>query len=222
MPSRLKITGYKDDTFSSKAGEYEILYNPNSLVHSMRVTYAESQAMGTTASGRRYQSTEPETLDVEFVFDCTIESADDSVKKPVKVDKALKSFKDLVYTYNGSIHRPNYVMLSWGEFIFKGQITSLTVTYAAINIEGEALRANVKAAFEEVTDLKTRLSEEDRQSSDLTHIYFIKEGDTLPVLAEKIYGSTNYYIDIARINGLNNFRRLTPGERIIFPPLEKK
>jgi len=219
MSSRLKITAYQDETFNKVAGEYAILYNPDSLSHSMSIRYGTEQAAGTTASSNRYSATEPETVDIEFIIDDTIDNGD---KKPWKVAKALKAYKDLVYTYNGSIHRPNYVMLTWGDFIFKGQLTSLSVNYLAFNLEGEPLRVKVSSKFIEARDLKTRLSAEDRQSSDLTHIYTVKEGDTLPVLVEKIYGTTNYYIEIARINNLNNFRRLTPGDRIIFPPLEKK
>ena len=37
----------------------------------------------------------------------------------------------------------------------------------------------------------------------------------------KIYGDPRYYLDVARANRIDNFRKLTPGTRIFFPPLKK-
>jgi hypothetical protein len=36
----------------------------------------------------------------------------------------------------------------------------------------------------------------------------------------RIYGSTGYYLEVAAINGIDNFRNLEPGTRVLFPPLE--
>ena len=49
----------------------------------------------------------------------------------------------------------------------------------------------------------------------------MKSGDTLPLLCKEIYGSPEHYLRVAQANNLNNFRNLTPGQEIIFPPLEK-
>jgi nucleoid-associated protein YgaU len=48
----------------------------------------------------------------------------------------------------------------------------------------------------------------------------VRDGDTLPLLCERIYGDPGYYIDVARFNGLVHFRCLEPGTRLHFPPLE--
>jgi len=65
------------------------------------------------------------------------------------------------------------------------------------------------------------LAKENSQSPDLTHIRIVKEGDTLPLLCHQVYGDPKYYIAVAAVNGLNDFRNLKKGERIMFPPLEK-
>ena len=46
-----------------------------------------------------------------------------------------------------------------------------------------------------------------------------QSGDTLPLLTKQIYGSPAAYLDVARFNGLDDFRTLTPGKEILFPPL---
>jgi nucleoid-associated protein YgaU len=59
-----------------------------------------------------------------------------------------------------------------------------------------------------------------RSSPDLSHIVLVREGDTLPLLCASIYGDPSYYPDVARFNGLLEFRDLKPGAKLHFPPLE--
>ncbi len=37
----------------------------------------------------------------------------------------------------------------------------------------------------------------------------------------RIYGDPKYYLEVAKVNGLGNFRFLKPGTDLIFPPIEK-
>jgi nucleoid-associated protein YgaU len=37
----------------------------------------------------------------------------------------------------------------------------------------------------------------------------------------RIYGDSKYYLDVAAANGLDDFRSLTPGAEIRFPPIDK-
>ena len=58
------------------------------------------------------------------------------------------------------------------------------------------------------------------QSPDLTHRRVVKEGDTLPLLCREIYGAPAYYLRVAQVNGLDDFRILTPGQELFFPPFD--
>ena len=66
-----------------------------------------------------------------------------------------------------------------------------------------------------------RTAEERNESPDMTHYRLIKSGDTLPMLCYKIYGSSNYYLQVAKVNKLSSFRNISPGDEIIFPPIKK-
>ena len=66
-----------------------------------------------------------------------------------------------------------------------------------------------------------RAAREKKSSPDLTHERVVKEGDNLPLMTYRIYGDPKYYLEVARVNGLTNFRKLTPGQKIVFPPIEK-
>jgi phage tail protein X len=48
----------------------------------------------------------------------------------------------------------------------------------------------------------------------------VRQGDTLPLLCQRIYGDPGYYIDVAAFNQLADFRSLRAGMQLHFPPLE--
>ena len=86
---------------------------------------------------------------------------------------------------------------------------------------GRPLRATVKASFRG-DELRILQSAFDKLfSSDLTHWHVVKAGETLPLIASRIYGDPKLYLEIARVNNLTNFRELEPGTQIMLPPLEK-
>ena len=47
-----------------------------------------------------------------------------------------------------------------------------------------------------------------------------KAGDTLPLLCREIYGSASCYLRVAQVNALDDFRNLTVGQELIFPPFD--
>jgi nucleoid-associated protein YgaU len=67
-----------------------------------------------------------------------------------------------------------------------------------------------------------RVAKENRSSPDLTHYRIVKAGDNLPLMTQRIYGDPKYYLEVARVNKLVNFRNLKPGQAIYFPPIEKQ
>jgi len=75
--------------------------------------------------------------------------------------------------------------------------------------------------FKSSIEEEKRASRENNSSPDLTHVRKVKAGDTLPLMCYRIYGDPKYYIQVAKVNGINNFRKLTAGTDIFFPPISK-
>jgi len=103
----------------------------------------------------------------------------------------------------------------------KGVCSSLNITYKLFNPDGKPIRAICKVTIREVTEEEQRVLEENNHSPDLTHFRQVKRGDTLPLMCFKIYGDSKYYIQVAKVNKLNNFRNLAVGSEIFFPPFDK-
>jgi nucleoid-associated protein YgaU len=129
--------------------------------------------------------------------------------------------------YSGTQHRTNYVRIKWGRLalmrfdpdVFDGSLKSAQIQYKMFKSDGTPLRAIITATFTEAISDEAAESRDNNSSPDLTHVRRVKEGDTLPALTREIYGDFRYYLEVARANQLSNFRQLTPGDTIFFPPL---
>ena len=217
---RMNILAFKDAKFLKPAGVYIASLNPETYSRTFKVNYNDDQGAGTSGTELKYNKSEPEVLEFEFLFDTT-GAISDSPIDVLGVEGKLKGFKKVVMGFDGDIHRPKYLILNWGTLFFKCCAESLTITYKLFNPEGLPIRATAKVSFKEFQEKEERVAKENANSPDLTHIRTVKEGDTLPLMAHDIYGDSRYYLEVARSNGLTNFRKLKAGQRIFFPPLEK-
>ena len=222
---KLKIKAYEKGTRSGLAkATFDAMFNPSSFKRSYRTTWAKTDRQGINSSGAKAQYTrsEPERLDIDLLLDGT--GVDQmgvmALLGSKSVDDRVKEFLDATYTYNGNIHEPNFLVVEWGSLKFSCRLESVDITYTNFDRDGTPLRAELKVGFISDEELDRLSKKEDKKSPDLTHSRIVREGDTLPLLTSAVYGSPAYYLDVARFNGLDNFRNLTAGQQILFPPLE--
>lgn len=222
---------------------YDVLINPETYTIRNMVEYSpDPPPAGTTGKEQQYVRTQPPTLQFDFLFDSTgvvpkpltgiagalsnvpiagaIASALSGAEK-YDILKEIDKFKKIVYVYDGPSHSPRNVQLLWGTLLFEGVLTSLNFNFKLFQPDGTPIRVVATAAFTGTIEDDLRLAKEQSSSPDLTHIREIKSGDTLPLMAYNIYGDSSLYLEVARVNNLTNFRNLTPGETIFFPPVIK-
>jgi len=231
--SKLKIRAYSDEQFTQEVadGEFYTLLNPETYSFKYKIEQNEDQASGTSAAAIKFNKILPQDLNLEFVFDRTgvlvnygaPGAADDKTLKDegTGVVDDVEQFKKVVFDYNGDEHKPNYLVISWGTLLFKGSLTEMDITFKLFKSDGTPLRAAANATFKGFVEDEMRLALENNKSPDLTHVRIVKEGDTLPLMAHRIYGDPKYYLEVAKVNKLINFRKLKAGQRIYFPPIEK-
>ncbi|NTW49344.1 MAG: LysM peptidoglycan-binding domain-containing protein [Chlorobiales bacterium] len=223
---KMLILGFSDSEKAESGGvkeaddSVEVLINPESYTLSYKLKFSESgQGQGTSGKQLKYEYTEPEELSFEFLFDNT-GIIDGKPRDSIADD--LKKFRQVLLDYKGDAHEPRHFKLVWGEnSIFKGRVTEVSITYKLFKPDGTPIRAIAKVTFKSSIEEQKRAAKENKKSADLTHVRKVKSGDTLPLMCYRIYGDPKYYLTVASINGLNNFRNLTPGMDIVFPPIEK-
>jgi len=246
---KMKIIAYNDPHCedSQKVGDpFTALINPESYALEYKVVFNNSQGQGTSANEPRFSFTPPEEMQFEFLFDSTgllgnaslldkalgkaesflgtggvIGAAVDGIFGDSGVYDEVEKFKKLMLEFDSSSHEPKHFRLIWGKFIFRGRCTGLHINYRLFNPDGTPIRATCKASFKGSVEETLRVAIEDAQSPDITHYRIVREGETLPNLCYKIYGDPKYYLEVARVNGLIDFRGLQAGMEISFPPVAK-
>ena len=126
-----------------------------------------------------------------------------------------------MYDYDPTTHQPPFVQLRWGVLLYNCKLSRMTINFKLFKPDGTPLRAEADCSFEEVIDSERLAAIENRQSPDLTHIRTVIEGDTLSLLCFREYGDSKYYYQVAKANGLTDFKQLTAGTKLIFPPIAK-
>lgn len=214
---KLKILAFEDPAYGGAPKmQFEAFVNPSEITLAYEMEYDAAQGSGTTGSRMNFKKMKPGDMSLTFFIDGTGASG-----TTVDVQERIKLFQD-VTGYNGRIHRPNYLKVMWGTLQVKRCVLkSASIAYKLFRPDGVPLRAVVTANFADNSDDQTRVAMAQDQSPDLTHIRLLKAGDTLPALCDEIYGDPGYYLEVARANGLDHFRALRPGTRVVFPPLEK-
>ena len=106
--------------------------------------------------------------------------------------------------------------------MFKGALTEMNIEFKLFKPDGTPIRAVAKAKFTGFVEDDLRAAKENNKSPDLTHLRTVKEGDTLPLMSFRIYGDSKYYLEVAKVNNIINFRKLKTGQEIFFPPLQKQ
>ena len=243
MAGDLKKLKIKAKDKSGKELVYSALVNPETYVVRQKVNYNPAPPpQGNPGKNQQYNNTPPPDIQFDFIFDSTgvvpkpldglagalggipiAGAIAAALAAPPKYDilAEIEAFKNIVLTYDGDIHEPRDVQLLWGTLSFTGKLTSLQFNYKLFQPDGTPIRAVATAAFTGSIDDNLREALKKSNSPDLTHIRKVAAGDTLSLMTYKIYGDASYYLEVARINKLINFRNLEPGTELFFPPINK-
>jgi len=226
---KLRITSYAKQERQIGGTSFEVMFNPAAISERHQNKFSERQGINTKSRTAQYAYSHSKEIELELVLDgtgVTDFGATTLLGKGTKsVPVQIKTFQELCFHMDGRTHEPKFLKIQWGEGVLKDfdcRLKSVDIKYSLFDKSGAPLHAVLTAVFfEDVTPAK-RVRQEGKSSPDLSHTRVVKSGDTLPLLVKEIYGSSQYYLRVAQVNHLDDFRNLTPGQEIIFPPLVKR
>ena len=219
---KLKIKAYEDPKRARPRSEFEAMFNPASFQQSYAIAWDQKQGPGSSGAEMDYAWSDPQKLTLDLILDGTgVHEFGFNLLRRRLVKDQVRNFLDVAYSFQGNTHQPNYLNVAWGTLDFDCRLQNVDVSYTAFERDGTPLRAELKVTFIGDKEAGRRAKEERRSSPDLTHSRTIRQGDTLPLLTREIYGSPKHYLAVARWNGLDDFRNLSPGQTLLFPPLER-
>jgi len=218
---KMKIMVYNTAKMEDKdhVDDFIALVNPESYAIDMKTETKGGQGQGTSGKQQKFSLKLPDEFTFEFLLDNTgiIDG-----KPSDDISKQLIKLQDLMFKMEGKVHEPRHVYIIWGNFKFKGRVTNMTITCKLFNPDGSPIRASVKLTVKKSDEEQLRILEERKGSPDLTHKRMIKKGESLPWLCNIIYGDPKYYVQVASVNKISNFRNIQEGTEIYFPPFNKK
>jgi hypothetical protein len=227
---KLKINAYRNPkrTNAHYIDTFEAMYNPTSFKQKYEIIYGKKQGINSAGKKVNYSYSKPAKLKLKLILDGTgVDQMGITLLKSRKtVAERVSDFLELAYHMTGTIHQPNFLEVEWGDMKFWGdskfpcRLGSVEVTYTSFNRDGTALRAELDVTLVSDEEVEKRQKKENKSSPDLTHSRIVKSGDTLPLLCQDIYGKPDYYLRVAEVNELDDFRNLKPGQELFFPPFE--
>ncbi|NEQ75371.1 MAG: LysM peptidoglycan-binding domain-containing protein [Okeania sp. SIO2D1] len=224
---KLKINVYDTASRSgSPKDTFEVMFNPESYSLKYENVYQTCQGINTSGRMAKYSLSKPEKLSLKLILDNTgvtslgatslLSSGDNDVYFRVQ------NFLQLTTDMDGNIHEPKYLKIEWGDLNFSCRLESVEINYTLFNRSGQPTRAELNTVFVGSIEDSKRVKEENKNSPDVYHSRIVKSGDKLPLMTQTIYGDPAYYIQIAKVNNLNNFRKLKAGTNIKFPPVKEE
>lgn len=120
---------------------------------------------------------------------------------------------------HSEIHAPPIVRLTWDGEVFKGVVESLNITYVLFTPEGVPVRAKINLVLKEYRTVEDQVAERPRSSPDVEKTHVVRRGDTLASIAFLAYNDPFQWREVARNNGIEDPRRLEPGQVLILPRL---
>lgn len=244
---KMKIKAYEKIDFSEasavKDGEYELLINPDNFKETYSISYKADQPTSTDGKEQKFDHIKPGEFTIKLLLDSTgvfdkkedlrsafeaqLASLVPSEFQAIKAeeDKGISAdvekLKTILFGKSGNTHETYFIKITWAALEIKCKIKKVDIDYKLFNPQGHPIRAVISLTCINTISDVLRNAKLKLNSPDLTHIRTVKAGDTLPLMTYKIYGDPKYYLEVARVNNILNFRDLNPGQNIIFPPLEK-
>ncbi len=226
-----KLTKLKIESFANKertGGKATIFaqFNPETLSQKFTTKYAKPQGIGKSGQELKYSNNPPEEMKLKLIFDeyllsdyhnIAISACNDIGASNVK--KQVINFLKYTWIPADISHQPNYLKLIWGGIIFPCRLSSVDIKYTRFDRNGEPTSAELDIVLLGDDEEKRRSLKDNFSSPDLTHLRVVRNGDTLPLLCQDIYGDSRYYPIVAQANNLDDFRNLQPGQNLYFPPL---
>lgn len=225
----LTIESFTDIDRTLNKLTFEAYINPDEYSLSYNVIADSTPAPGTNGTPGTFIGTQPLEVTLKFFIDGTNVLPEKKTGKQINVPNKIGEF-NTVMGFEGKSHRPRYLRLIWGkaawlrpnQLSFDCFLKSATFQYKLFSNDGSPLRVIINATFTEALSQPEQASVDAKESADLTHVRIVKEGETLPSLTYEVYGDFKYYLEVAKANNLQNFRNLQPGNKLFFPPFDKK
>src|SRR5687767_2348327 len=122
---------YRDAEFKQQVGTpLSVLINPDEYTHSYAIEYNNPTGQGAKRRSPQFNRMGREQVSFVLWFDGTgVVPNTPRSGDTTSIEQQITKFRETVVTYDGKVHRPNYLKLSWGTLLFQCCLDRLSITY---------------------------------------------------------------------------------------------
>lgn len=194
----------------AQADKIAVMFNPEEYTLSKEINYARVGVPGLNSPVLQFVHGNLQTLEMELFLD-TYE-----LKTDVRI--RTKQVTDLL-TIDPQTHAPPVLLFTWSSLSFICVIGKVTQRFVMFLPDGTPVRARLQVTFNEFADPLLQAMAQKNETADYTKLHVVSEGETLSVIAARLYDNPQLWRPIALVNGLDDPRQLTVGQQLVVPNL---
>ena len=185
---------------------YVVQYNPNTISIEKEVEWNDAEANKKNAPTKEFANGKSKKISIKDIFFDTTTIGNMSVYtnfiEPLEAMAIVRNYTITTDSGTKIVKRPPYITLSWGRSSYFAECVLKKIEYEfkMFTRKGVPTRANVTLSFEEINTIEAEIKEQKAAQTYLTGT-----GETLPGIAEKIYGNPDKWRIIATANEVDNF-----------------
>ena len=211
--------------------DYPIQFNPKELSFEKQAQFAEIAIPGLDAPIQQFIRGQAEKLTLELFCDTTDDGMGANARSVTEETDKFYQLVKIIPTR----HAPPVVTFCWnlkfpGDNLdqafgnqrrnsFTGVAESVRQKFTLFSPTGVQLRATVTLVLREYKPIEEQLLQLNLSSPDRTHSHVLKVGETLSSIASDHYQLPGEWRRIASENGIEDPRRLMPGEVLRIPAI---
>ncbi|MEV4937442.1 CIS tube protein [Streptomyces zaomyceticus] len=214
----LPIGGLERATLTNTVtgAKVKVLFNPEEYTVNRETNFAQLAVPGLSAPVVQFVHGQAQTLEMELFLDSLVANHATPAGSDVRVQ--VRKVVDLM-DIDPTLHAPPPVVFTWGSLTFTSVISRVSQRFVMFLPNGVPVRARLTVGFTEFRNAAVEAKEVKRQTADFTKVHVTAEGDTLPLIAWRAYGSAVCWRPIALANGVDDPRAVPVGLRLVVPRL---
>jgi nucleoid-associated protein YgaU len=192
------------------AQKIHVMFNPEEYTLNKDVNYARIGVPGLNSPVLQFVHGNVETLEMELFLDTYEGHAD--------VRPLTRQITDLL-RIDPQTHAPPVLLFTWSSLAFVCVLSRVTQRFVMFLPDGTPVRARLQVTFSEFADPLLQAMAQKNETADYTKLHVVSEGETLGLIASRVYDDARLWRPIARVNGLEDPRTLRVGQALVVPKL---
>jgi hypothetical protein len=191
-----------------------VLFNPEEYTINKDNNFASQAIPGLSGPLLQFVHGNMRTLEMELFFDTY------DTPSVAKADvRELTNKVTGLLTINSDLHAPPVLQVSWASLNFRCVLARVSQKFIMFADDGTPVRARLNVAFNEFLDAEREARELNRQTADFSKVHVVSLGETLSLIAAKVYDNPLMWRPIAVANEINDPRSIEIGQSLLIPSL---